>query len=245
MRSRKLRKRARRAERQPFIKHLTELRERLFWYLGSLLLASLVGFLLNRELLDILTRPIDQPLYYSTPTGGLDVIIGTGFFFGFLISLPVLVYQILRFLEPAFPGRPQAIFKFLVFSGIFMILGVAFAYFVSLPTALYFLTKFGSEEIRPLLSTSSYFSFVSRYLLGFGLFFQLPIVMLFINKIRPLKVKSLLKQEKWVVLGSVILAAVLTPTPDIFNQILMALPIIVLYQLGVGLVFLTNKYRPF
>jgi len=245
MKSRKLQKRARRAEKEPFIKHLTELRERLFWYLGSLLLASLVGFLLNRELLDILTRPIDQPLYYSTPTGGLDVIIGTGFFFGFLVSLPVLVYEVLRFVEPAFPGRPQAIFKFLVFSGIFMILGVAFAYFVSLPTALYFLTKFGSEEIRPLLSTSAYFSFVGRYLLGFGLFFQLPIAMLFINKIRPLKVKSLLKQEKRVILGGVIVAAVLTPTPDVFNQILMALPIIILYQFSILLVVFARKVKLF
>lgn len=227
----------------PLHEHLTELRSRLLWYLASLLSGTALGLLIYPRLLEILVKPINQTLYYSSPAGGLNIILQTGFFFGFLVSLPILVYHILRFVEPAFPGKPKIFLKFILFAGLFMIIGTLFAYFVSLPASLYFLNKFGSDEIKPLISTDQYISFVVRYILGFGLFFQMPVIAIFINKIVKLNVKALLKYQKWVILGSFIIAAVLTPTPDFFNQTIMALPIIALFYLSLLFVYISNHKR--
>jgi sec-independent protein translocase protein TatC len=121
--------------------------------------------------------------------------------------------------------------------------GVVFAYFVSLPAALYFLSSFGSEEMASLISTTEYFSFVSRYMLGFGLLFQLPLIMILVNSVYQLKIRTLFKYQKWVILVSFILAAILTPTPDVFNQLIMALPIILLYQVSLGVIWLTHNHK--
>lgn len=120
-------------------------------------------------------------------------------------------------------------------------MGMSFAYFVSLPAALYFLDTFSNAGVQSLISTIEYFSFVTRYIFGFGLLFQLPLILLVINTIQRISIKTLMKYQKWVVLGSFVIAAVLTPTPDIFNQLLMAVPLIILYQLTIVLLWIVNK----
>ncbi len=98
--------------------------------------------------------------------------------------------------------------------------------------------------MHALISANEYFSFVTRYLLGFGLLFQLPLVLLVINSVQQVPTKTLLRLEKWVLLLSFIVAAILTPTPDVFNQLLMAVPLIILYQLSVVLVSYPNTQTP-
>jgi sec-independent protein translocase protein TatC len=122
-----------------------------------------------------------------------------------------------------------------------MILGMLFAYFVSLPAALKFLGGFSSGEIKSLISTNEYFSFVTGYLIGFGLLFQLPLIMVFINKIVRLDFKKLMKLERWVILVAFIIAAILTPTPDFVNQTIMAVPIILLYQISALMIWFINR----
>ena len=124
-----------------------------------------------------------------------------------------------------------------------MILGMAFAYFISLPASLHFLSTFNSGQVKSLISTDEYFSFVTHYLLGFAILFQLPLVMIFINQIAPLKFSRLWSFERWVILISFILAAIITPTPDWVNQTIMAIPLIILYQISAIIVVLINKRR--
>jgi sec-independent protein translocase protein TatC len=119
--------------------------------------------------------------------------------------------------------------------------GVVFAYFISLPNALHFLAGFGGKEITALITADEYYSFVLSYLLGFALLFQIPIIVLFINRIKPMKPGSMMGAQRYIILASFVVAAILTPTPDPINQTIMAMPAVVLYQVGIFLVWRTNK----
>ncbi|HMN12684.1 MAG TPA: twin-arginine translocase subunit TatC [Bellilinea sp.] len=227
---------------QPFSEHLSELRSRLLSSAVFFIIGTIFGYLLHERILAVLIAPLGQPVFYSSPAGGFDFLIKLSFLFGLAISIPVLVFHTLRFIEPVLPPQsPRKMLLVLVSSCLLLIAGVLFAYFVSLPAALYFLGSFTSEGVQALISASDYFSFVTRYLLGFGLLFQLPLVLLVINSVQRIPIGQLLGLEKWVVLLSFVVAAVLTPTPDIFNQLLMALPLIALYQITVVLVWLVNS----
>lgn len=226
---------------QPFSEHLSELRSRLLSALVFFLVGTVVGYVLHERILRFLIAPLDQPVFYSSPAGGLDFILKLSFLSGAAVAIPVLVFHTLRFVEPALPHQsPRKMLLVLVSSCALLVTGGLFAYFISLPAALYFLSSFSTGGVQALISASDYFAFVTRYLLGFGLLFQLPLVLLVVNSIKRIPVRRLLGFEKWVVLLSFIIAALLTPTPDILNQLLMALPLIVLYQLTVGLVWLVN-----
>jgi len=230
------------ASKVPFFTHVAELRSGLYSYLLLLIISSIVGYLLQDKILKILLTPLNQPLYYTSPAGGFNFTIKLAIFFGFVVSLPFLVFQVLRFVEPAIPSEARfSVMSLLVSTSVLMLLGILFAYFVSLPAALHFLSKFSSGEVKSLISTSEYFSFVTRYLVGFGLLFQLPLIMIFINKIIRLKFSQLIGLERWVILVAFIVAAILTPTPDFLNQTIMAVPIILLYQLSVLIVWFANR----
>lgn len=230
--------------KKTFAQHLGELRRRLFWSVLSLLFGGGLGYMLREPIQAALLQPLDQPLYYTSPTGGFNFIFNICLFFGIIFSVPVITYQILRFLEPVIPGSGKRfIAKLLLASISLTVAGVAFAYYVSLPAALHFLTGFNQGDIHSLITTDSYFSFVSVYLAGFAVLFQLPLIMLIINKITPIGPGSIMRKQGLVVLLSFVVAAIMTPTPDPLNQGIMAVPIILLYQLSGVLVWLANRPR--
>lgn len=231
---------------QSFAEHLSELRSRLASSFLFFIFGSVIGYLVHDQVLTLLTKPLNQPVFYTSPSGGFQFVFQISLFFGFLVSLPIFVYHTVRFIEPALPKKyPRLLLTTLSASSVLLIFGMSFAYFVSLPAALYFLNKFSTDQIQALISTNEYFSFVTRYLVGFGLVFQLPLVLIAVNSVQIIPTKTLLKAERWVILASFILAAILTPTPDIFNQLIMALPLILLYQLTVILLWAVNRRRAF
>jgi len=215
---------------------------RLTWSILLLVIGSVVGYSLRDSILNLLLSPLNQPLYYTSPAGGFSFTFSLSLFFGFVVFLPFFIFQILAFVAPAIPFKARfSALKILLSSCLLMVLGILFAYFLSLPAALNFLNKFGSGEVRSLISTNEYFSFVARYLIGFGILFQLPLIMLFINKIHRLVFKKLLGFGRWVILISFVIAAILTPTPDIVNQTIMAVPVIVLYLVSVLIILAVNR----
>lgn len=227
------------------LEHLEELRTRLTWSAGALVAGGIAGYFMHQTIFRLLTQPLNKPLFYSSPAGGLDFLIKICVFFGILCAIPVLVYHLLKFLEPALPMHARTgMLKILLSSVGLALAGVCFAYFVSLPAALHFLGSLGNGDLTALISANEYLNFVTIYLAGFAALFQLPLIMLFINRIRPLKPGGLMKFQRYVIVGSFIVSAVLTPTPDPFNQSLMAVPIIVLYQISVGLIWLKNRKHP-
>lgn len=229
---------------QPFIEHVHELRQRLFISLTAVFLGSCAGYALSDQLFAILRRPLHQTLFYTTPTGAFSFVIKLSLLFGVIVALPVILYQIIRFLSPLMQRVTRRyVALVLTFSLILAAAGIASAYFVSLPSALHFLTNFHSDDIKSLITANEYFNFVLAYLAGSALLFQLPLVMMVINKITPLQPRKLMSVERYVILGSFIIGAILTPTPDPVNQSLMSVPIIITYQIGVVLVWLTNRSK--
>lgn len=225
---------------QPFSEHVRELRRRLLVSVAALILGTIVGYFIHERLFQLIRRPLHQQLYYTTPTGGFNAIIKVSILFGVLIAVPVFVYQIGKFLSPGFRYRFRA-GRIIILSVILAILGTLFAYYVSLPAALNFLANVDSKDLNALITVNEYLNFVIGYVASFALLFQLPLIMLFINRIKPQKPGKLMRIQRWVILISFIVAALLTPTPDPINQTIMALPIILLYQLSVILIWFANR----
>ncbi len=226
--------------RKPFREHLDELRSRLFWSVITLLLSTGIGYFFHEQLLIFLLRPLHQPVYYSSPTGGLDFIFKVCLFFGFVVSLPVFIYNLLKFIQPVFlKHKTRLLGKVIVSSFLLMLCGMSFAYFVNLPAALHFFNEFSSNQIHALISTDEYLSFILTDLVGFGIVFQMPLILLFLNSLQPIKTGWLLSKEKYLIVLSFLLGAILTPDP--VNQTIMAVPIILLYQLSMGILFLQNR----
>lgn len=214
--------------------HFRELRGRLLVIAVVLLTASSVAFYYNERLIDILQRPFQQTLYYSSPAGGFTFSIATSLLAGAIVTLPFLIYHLLAFVRPAMPTRSlRNVWKLVVISLLLSGAGLLFAYKLSLPLALEFLKIFATEQIQPLIAANDYLSFISYYLLGFALLFEIPLIMYVINLVTPLGIKALFKFEMPMILIAFILAAILTPTGDPLNQTLMAGPIILLYQFGI------------
>lgn len=222
--------------------HLSELRSRLLYSILALVFGSLIGYRFRNEIIDFLTQPLGQHLFYLSPTGGLDFLVKICLLFGFLLAIPVIIYNLFKFIEPAIPPYVAYSIRNVVVTSIGLaLLGSAFAYYVSLPAALYFLDNFNSEQISSLITAQEYFTFVVLYIGGFAMLFQMPLVFSFINKVKKMNPIILMKKQRYVILGSFIIAAILTPTPDPINQVIMAVPIILLYQVSVGVVWSENK----
>lgn len=223
-------------------RHIEELRRRALWCIMALVIGGALGYRYQNEIIEWLVKPLGQQLFYTSPTGGFDFLIKICLFFGFLLSIPVIIYNIIRFIAPAVPQHiSYSTAKILIISVLLALCGISFAYFVSLPAALHFLNNFTNDQIQSLISAQEYFNFVMIYLAGFAALFQMPLLIAFVNKVTPLKPRSLMKKQRIVILVSFIIAAVLTPTPDPMNQTLMAIPIIGLYQTSIGVVWQENK----
>lgn len=227
---------------QTFSQHLLELRTRAVWYVTFLVLCSFVGYLFRNQILQLLLKPLNQPVFYTSPTGGFDLVLKISLFSGLTLSTPVLVYHIIRFIEPVLPHPvPKLMAKILILSTLLLIIGMSFAYYISLPAALYFLGSFAGGEVKSLISSNDYFTFATRYIIGFGLVFQLPLFVVAINSVKKLSAGSLFMFQRWFIIISFIIAAIITPTPDFLNQLIMALPLILLYQISVIYIWFINK----
>lgn len=232
------------AIRKPFAAHLQELQKRLIWVSLSIAALGFGAYFIHEQLVNLLRQPLGQTLYYTSPMGGFTFLFKLCMVAGLIASLPVVLYHIFEFLGPMLKKRHRlVIITYTFWSFILACAGVLFAYFISLPSALHFLTQFGDKGIESLIGANEYFNFALAYVGGLALLFQIPLLLLFINRITPLSPKKLLKAQRFVIAGSFIVAAMLTPTPDPFNQALMALPMIVLYQLSILLIWRVNKRR--
>jgi sec-independent protein translocase protein TatC len=237
-----LKEKKRETEPSTFLEHLQELRSRFFVWFAALLLGSLTGYFFYPRLLLWLTAPLNKPLYYTSPVGGFETVFGVSTFFGLIVSIPVLLYQVIKFVEPSIGRNPIKSFTaYTALSFLLAITGILMAYYLVLPGALQFLGQFGGKELSALISTQDYFSFVTKYLVGFAILFQLPLAMYIINKFHKLSPRKLLSFFRYVFLFSFVFAAILTPTPDMVNQTIMAATILLLYLFSVGMIWVLSK----
>lgn len=227
-----------------FLDHLHELRRRLFWVVATILLAASASYSFLDQIFHALLLPLgSQKLIYLTPGGGLSFSFKLCAYAGVLAAVPVIMYHAYKFLEPLMGQKRRSAVFYVGLSSLLAVTGVCFAYYVSLPGALRFLTGFNMEHIQAMLTADSYLSFVLTYLLGAAILFQIPLLMLIINTMTPLKPSKLMKLLRYVIVAAFIIGAVISPTPDMMNQALFALPIIGMYLLGVTLVWMQNMMK--
>lgn len=227
-----------------FAEHISELRRRLMWSSLFVLVGAGIGYALHDALLVVLQQPLNETLYYTTPTGAFGFIIKVCTVFGLIVALPALTYNGFAYFEPLIKARTRRLLIGYVFVSVLLAVGgILFAYFVSLPAALHFLINFGGGGIEAIITANEYFNFVLAYLAGFALLFELPLILSFINRIKPLTPSGLIGGTRYVVLGSFIAAAIITPTPDPMNQLLMAGPVILLYFVSAAGIVIRNRLK--
>lgn len=232
------------SQQQPFIEHFRELRRRLAFVAATVICGAVAAYAFERQVIAALLKPAGgQQFIYTTVGGGMDFVMRIGLYVGMIVCIPVAVYNVLKFTEPLFSGQSHRfILKVSAASGILAVIGLAFGYFLGLPNALHFLLhQFTTTQIKPLVTIQAYLSFVMMYMVGSALLLQAPLIILFINHIRPFKPQALLRYERVVLFAAFFGAFVMNPTPNLLAQGMVAVPIIVSYQVGIGLVWLVNR----
>ncbi len=226
-----------------FLEHVYELRRRLFWIVAVILTTSAVAYPFLDQIISLVTAPLGgQQLYYLTPVGGFSFSLKICFYVGIILAVPIIMYHVYRFLEPLMGRKMQHSALFYVgFSTSLAVMGVLFAYYFALPGALRFLTGVDLSNIQAMLTVDSYLTFVMTYLMGGALVFQIPLLLIVINTMTPLDPGKLMKAQRYVIVAAFIAAAVISPTPDIMNQTIFALPMIAMYELGVIIVWAKNS----
>ena len=229
----------------PFIEHVQELRARLAWSALVLGVGAAVGYVLRDVILDWLQAPLHATLYYTNVTGAFEFLMQACLLVGVIFAVPVLVYNLVAFVRPALP-RPVSrgqIGGVVAASCVLTVSGVLFAYYVSLPAVLHFLRTIDVQHLHPLIAADSYLSFVMSYLAVFAAMFQLPLLVLFIDHITPIPPAALRKWRRWVIIGAFAAALILPIAPDPVSQLMLALPVVVLYEVSLWLVVLVHSRR--
>ncbi|MCP4649040.1 MAG: twin-arginine translocase subunit TatC [PVC group bacterium] len=218
------------------IQHLEEMRNRILISLLLIIVCTSLGYSFIPQIMKIITKPVGK-LYFMGPTEAFWVQLKVALFVGLYFSLPFIFYQVWKFVEIGLKQKERSFLGPLSFSSFFLFsVGGAFCYLIVIPVAMKFLLSYGSSILQPLISVSKYVSFIGCMIFAFGITFQLPLVMLFLGRLGIVQDQALRKFRRFAIVGSFIIAAALTPTPDMVNQTLLALPIIVLYELSIWLV---------
>lgn len=228
-----------------FMDHVRELRNRLFAVALFFLIGAGLAYPFFDKISALLMAPLENnQLVYLTPAGAFSFIIKVCMYVGLVLALPAIIYNIYRFVVPAMKkSTARTAFKYTIASFFLAICGIAFTYNIILPASLHFLTSFELSGINPMLTIESYFSFVMVYMIAGIFLFQIPLIMLIINDTTPLNPGGLMKHQGKIILGSFIIAAIISPTPDALNQTLLASPIVVTYQAGIIAIWLKNRQK--
>jgi len=233
-----------------FIEHLEELRIRILWSLGALVLGAGVGFwATNRfDVIGFLTRPVrplleDGRLTYLHPTEPFMVTIKVGIFVGAVLALPVVFYHFWRFVAPGLMENEKRIFVPALLSSVALFLGgAALAFFLVLPFGLRFFLGFATESLQPMITINDYFSFAMQITLMFGLVFETPLVILVLAWIGVLPASTIRKYRRHAIAVMAIVSAIVTPA-DVVSMLLMLVPLYLLFEISVLLAGLIERRR--
>src|SRR5258708_24918406 len=212
--------------KMPFMEHLGELRTRimrsLFWLLGG----TLVSMFFSERIVDYLSRPVTKlgyKLVFTAPAEAFWVQMKVALIVGLFISAPGILYQVWAFISPGLHEHEKKYAVPFVFIGSVMFLaGGAFSLFVVTPYAIAYLLSFARENLQPMITLENHIDFLLKFTLAFGAVFELPLIITLLARLGVVTAKQLSKNRKYAILGAFIAGAVLTPTPDAFNQTLMA-----------------------
>ena len=220
----------------PLTAHLEELRKRLIYSFVSIGVAFGISYAYIKEIVEILMRPLVRALpagstlvFTAVPEAFLTYL-KAALLAGVFFSFPFILYQIWAFVSPGLYEREKKyIYPYLFVSTIFFVAGALFCYLIVFPVVFRFFLSFATKDIRPLPAIKEYLTFTIKLLLAFGLLFQWPALILFLSRMGVVSSKTLAKNRKYAILGIFVAAAVLTP-PDLVSQLLLAGPLLVMYE---------------
>lgn len=212
------------------IDHLQELRRRLIVCIVVVLITSSVSYFYAAELIHLITAPAGK-LYYMRPAEAFFAQLKVSLFAGFLLGLPVILYQTWAFVVPALTKQERKMSMFLVPASVLLFfIGLTFSYVLVLPAGIKFFMGFASDELQPLFSLGDYLSFVISFLLPFGFVFELPLIILVAAKMGLVSSRFLAAKRKVVFVMSFVVGAIIAPSPDVLSQTMVAVPLLVLYE---------------
>lgn len=216
----------------PLWDHVDELRSRLVKCVAALFIATVLSYGFIEHLLVFILKPVGS-LVFTAPADAFVARIMLSFCFGFLFSFPIILYQVWQFVAVGLHEKEQKIVRIYIpiSIGLFLI-GASFSYFIVIPISLNFLLGFASPSMIPMITIKSYISFITTMILAFGAIFEMPLILLFLTKIGIATPEFLIQKRKHAIVLVFILSALITP-PDVFTQVLMAIPLVVLYEIGI------------
>lgn len=217
----------------PLLAHLEELRKCLIVAAIAIAVCSIVAYSWVDPILKELARPVGR-LYFTSPMEAFWSRLKLAFFLGVFLSSPVVLLYVGRFIQRGlFPRERRALVWLAVSSIVLFAAGSAFCYFLVLPAGVKFLLEYGSDVLVPMITISRYLSFVFGMVFSFGLVFELPLVIGIMVRLGIVHAATLSRNRRFAVVLVFIAAAILTPSPDAFNQVLMAGPLLLLYEIGI------------
>ena len=224
-------------DKMPFLEHLGELRVRIMRALVSLLVGTLVALPFSQYLIYWLARPITKlgyELVFTAPAEAFWVQMKVGIIAGLFIAAPGILWQVWGFVSPGLHTHEKKYAApFVMIGSLLFLIGGAFSLFVVTPYALSFLLGYARPGLKPMITIENHIDFLLKFTLAFGAVFELPLIITLASRMGLVTAKTLAKNRKYAILGAFVIGAVLTPTPDAFNQALMAGPLILLYEVGI------------
>jgi len=222
-------------KKMPFLDHLEELRWTILRSLIAIVIAAIGSYVFSKQIVEFLRRPGPEnlKLIFLGPTEGFMIYIKVSIFAGLVLALPYVFYQFWKFIVPGLLEKEKKIVPpIAMFTTLCFLTGAAFAYFVIIPFGLKFLLSFQTDFLEATITIGKYLGFVVTLVLIFGVVFELPVLSYFLTKIGILTPEFLSSKRRYGVVIIFIMAAVLTP-PDIFTQLMLAVPLIILYEISI------------
>ena len=235
----------------PLLDHLIELRRRLLWSVAALAAAFFGCLYFARDIFGFLVQPLLQAgqgkIIYTDVFEAFFVEIKVAFFAAMMVAFPVIATQIWRFVAPGlYANEKRAFLPFLVMTPVLFSAGAALAYFVAMPVALKFLLGYagdvGGITQEALPGVGNYLGFVTKFLFGFGVGFLLPVLLMLLERAGIVTLRQLREGRRYAIVGAFAVAAVLNP-PDIISQLLLAVPLCLLYELALVAIWFTERRR--
>ena len=220
-------------DKLPFMDHLEELRHRLIVIVAGIAVGFAASYGFSQQILFLLQRPLPTKLVFIAPTEAFLVNIKVALYAALFLSAPLILFEVWKFVAPGlYEHERRYSYPFLIMSTVLFLVGGLFAYFVLLPVVLHFLITQGGDLWKPNITLSSYLAFCMKLILAAGLLFEFPVLIYFLTKVGVVTPEFLVKNRKYALLAAFIIAAVLTP-PDVFSQILLAVPLFLLFEVSI------------
>ncbi|NCN85221.1 MAG: twin-arginine translocase subunit TatC [Sphingomonadales bacterium] len=238
----------------PLIEHLIELRQRLLWSVAALTVAFLISIFFADEIFGILVQPLtdafpagEGKLIYTKLYEAFFVEIKVAMFAAFFLAFPIISNQLWAFVAPGLYAREKKAFlPFLIATPLLFIAGASLAYFIVMPTAFKFFLGFegpvGGLQQEALPAMGDYLSLVMQFILAFGVCFQLPVLLLLLNRAGIVTRQQLKSIRRYMIVGAFALAAILTP-PDVVSQLMLGIPLILLYEVSLLIMWFTDRKK--